>query len=54
MSPIPLQSMGDFFHKEALHGETNFFGQIFWGMFYMGTNDQTLQRRELMVKRFQR
>ena len=40
--------------QEALHGGTNFFGQIYGGMFYMGTNDQIMQRGKLMVKRFQR
>ena len=28
------------------------FGQIFWGMFYMGTNDQIMQVGKLMVKSF--
>ena len=30
------------------------FEQMFGEMFYMGTNDQIMQGRELMVKRFQR
>ena len=30
-------------HQIALHEGTNFFGQIFWGMFYMGSNDQIIQ-----------
>ena len=34
---------GTFFHKEALHGGTNFFGQIDAGKFYMKTNDQFIQ-----------
>ena len=29
--------------QEALHGGTNFFGQIYGGMFYMETNDQMVQ-----------
>ena len=29
--------------KKALHEGTNFLGQIFWGVFYMGTNDQIMQ-----------
>ena len=46
--------MGEPFHKKALHGLTNFFGQMFGGMFYMETNDQVMQGGKLMVKRFQR
>ena len=46
--------MGNFFRKKALHGGTNFFGQIYGGTFYMGTNDQIMQGEKLMVKRFQR
>ena len=46
--------MGELFHKKALHGRKNFLGQISWGMFYMGTNDQIMQGGKLMVKRFQR
>ena len=42
------------FCKKALHGETNFLGQIYGGMFYMWTNDQTIQGGKLMVKRFQK
>ena len=30
------------------------FGQMFGGMFYMGTNDQIMQGSKLMVERFQR
>ena len=41
--------MKDFFHKKALHGGTNFFGKIFWGMLLM-----IMQEGKLMVKRFQR
>ena len=40
--------------KKALHEGTNFFGQIFLGMFYMGTNNQIMQGESLMVKRFRR
>ena len=50
----PLQSMGEPFPKKALHGEINLFGQVFQGMFYIGTNYQIMQGGELMVKRFQR
>ena len=35
-------------------GGKNFFGQIFGGMFYMGTNAQIMEVGKLMVKRFQR
>ena len=42
------------FCKKALHGKTNFLGQICWGMFYMWTNDQIIQGGKLMVKRFQK
>ena len=38
----------------ALHGRAKFFGQMFGGIFYMGTNDQIMQGGNLMVKRFQR
>ena len=40
----------NFFRRKALHGGTNFFGQISERMFYMGTNNQI----KLIVKRFQR
>ena len=53
-SPLPLQSMGNFFRKKALHGGTNVFGQIYGGIFYMETNDQIMQMGKLIVKRFQR
>ena len=46
--------MGNLFHKKALHGGINVFGQIFGGMFYMGTNDQIIQGGKLMAERFQR
>ena len=45
---------GTFFPKKALHGGTNIFEQIYGGMFYMGTNDQSMQGEKLVVKRFQR
>ena len=43
VSSPPYKVWGNLFLKQALHGGTNFFGQIFWGMFYMGTNDQIMQ-----------
>ena len=49
--------MGElFFLKKALHGGTNIFEKIYGGggMFYMGTNDQSMQGEKLVVKRFQR
>ena len=52
--PPRYRVWGNFFHKKALQGGTNFFGQIFGGMFFMGTNDQIMQGGKLMVKRFQR
>ena len=36
----------------ALHGRAKFFGKMFGGIFYMGTNDQIIQGGNLMVKRF--
>ena len=39
VSSPPYKVWGKFFHKKALDGETNFFGQ----MFYIGTNDQIIQ-----------
>ena len=50
----PYKIWGNFFHKNVLHGGASFFGQIFGGMLYMGTNDQVMQGGELVVKRFQR
>ena len=41
----------NFFRKKALHGGTNFFGQIYRGMFYMGTNDQIVQGESLRLLR---
>ena len=55
MSPLPPTKYGGtFFAKKALHGGTNVFAQIYGEMFHVGTNDQIMQRGELMVKRFQR
>ena len=54
VSSTPCNIWGKFFHKKVLHGETNVFGHIFGGMFYMVTNDQIRQGGKLMVKRFQR
>ena len=55
MSPLsPTKYGGMLFHEKALHGGTNFLGQIYGGMFYMGTNDQIMQGGKLPVKRFQR
>ena len=53
-SSLPTKYWGTLFVKKALHGGTNFFGQIYGGMFYIGTNDQIMQGGKLMVKRFQR
>ena len=39
----PIQSMGNVFRGKALHGGAKFFDEIFWGMFYIGTNDQIMQ-----------
>ena len=52
VSSPPCKVWGNFFHKKALHGGANFFGQFFFEMFYMGTNDQIMQGRKLMIKRF--
>ena len=54
VSSPPYKLQGNFFLKKALHGGPNFFGQIFWGMLYMGISDQIMQGGKLMVKRFQR
>ena len=53
-STSPYKVWRNFFCKKALHGETNFFGQIYGGMFYMWTNDQIIQGGKLMVKRLQK
>ena len=55
MSPLPPRKIwGDVFHEKALHYGTNFSGQIFEGIIYIGTNDQIMQEGKLMVMRFQR
>ena len=46
--------MGELFALKALHWGTNFFGQIYGGIFYMRTNDQITQGGKLMAKRYQR
>ena len=52
---LPLYKVwGNVFRKKALDGVTNVFGQIYGGMFYMGTNDQIMQGGKLFVKVFQR
>ena len=53
VSSPPYKIWGNFFHEKALLGGTNFWGQIYGGMFYMWTNDQ-MQGGKLPVKRFQR
>ena len=53
ISSPPYKVWGNLFQKKVLHEGTNFFWQIFWEMFYMGTNDQIMQGEKLMVKRFQ-
>ena len=53
LSPPPAYKIyGNSFCKNALHGGTNVLGQIYGGMFYMGTNNQIVQVGKLMVKRF--
>ena len=42
LSSPPEKVWGNFC-KKVLHGGTNFFGQIYGGFFYMGTNDQVMQ-----------
>ena len=54
VSSSPTKYGGTFFSKKALHLGTNFFGQIYGRMSYVGTNDQIMQGGKLMVKRFQR
>ena len=54
-SPPTKYGQTFFSPKKASHEGTNIFGEIYEGMFYLGTNDQIMQRRgELMAKRFQR
>ena len=47
-SVYPVQSV----FIKTLHGGANFFGKFFREMFYMGINDQIMQERKLMVKKF--
>ena len=45
---FPLyKAWGKCFCKNVLHGETNFLGQIYGGMFYMETNNQIVHRGKL-------
>ena len=49
--------MGElFFLKKLCTGEQTFLSKFMGGggMFYMGTNDQSMQGEKLVVKRFQR
>ena len=41
--PPPPTTYGGLFSQKALHEATNFLGQIYGGMFYIGTNDQIIQ-----------
>ena len=50
----PTKNRETFSAKKTLHWGTNVLGQIYGGMFYMGTNDQIMQGGDLMIKRFQR
>ena len=43
VSSLPYKVRGNFFCKKALHGGANVLGQIYGGMFYMGTNAQIMQ-----------
>ena len=52
-SSSPCKVWENFFRKQALHEGTNFFRQIFGGMFCM-ENYQIMQGGKLMVKSFQR
>ena len=52
VSSPPFKIWEDFFHRKALHEGANFFGQIFRGMLYKGTDDQIMQRGKLMIKKF--
>ena len=54
VSSAPAEYGETFCRQKALHGRANFFGQIYGGMFYIGTNDQIMQGGKLMVQRFQR
>ena len=52
VSSPPFKIWENFFHRKALHEGANFFGQIFQGMLYKGTDDQIMQRGKLMVQKF--
>ena len=54
ISSPPREYRGTFFTKKVLHGGTKVLGQIYGGIFYMGTNYQIMQGRTLMIKRFRR
>ena len=58
VSSSPNKVWWNFFHKKPLDGATNFFEQIYGGMFYIGTKNQIIQEGRginvLMFKRFQR
>ena len=43
VSSSPNKVWWNFFHKKPLDGATNFFEQIYGGMFYIGTKDQIIQ-----------
>ena len=48
ISSPPRDYRGTFFAKKVLHGGTKVLGQIYGGIFYMGTNYQIMQGRTLM------
>ena len=52
VSSPPYKVWETFFIKKLCMGEQTFLGKIFFEMFYMGTNDQIMQGRKLMIKRF--
>ena len=54
VSSPPAKYGETFFAKKVLHGKTNVLWHIFGAMFYMENNDQIMQGRKLMTKRFQR
>ena len=41
--------MGELFSQESFACGNKLFWANFWGMVYMGTNDQIIQREKLMV-----
>ena len=53
-SPLPSTKYGGNLLQKIFPCRKKHFGQIYGGMFYMETNDQIMQGRNLMVKRFQR